>query len=383
MVGNSKKEDCCGCGACYEACNKHAIIMKEDNEGFVYPEVNEQSCTQCGLCEKVCPFMGKYENKCIDTLMYAAYVKNENERINSSSGGIFGVIAQYVIQQGGVVCGAAYDENFGVSHILIDNVEDLYKLKGSKYLQSDNQGEFGKIKGQLLNGRSVLYSGTACQVAALKKFLGKNYDNLLTIDVLCHGVPSPKLWKKYIHELEMEHQSKVKTVNQRGKENGWKTFSMAIQFENGSQLLEKFTNNSYMKLFLSNICLRPSCYHCQYKEMNRPSDFTIGDYWGVDKQIPTMDDDKGTSLIKINTSKGKEVFERIKDEIVYKVVEMDIALPPTADSRKSVAIHPKREKFFKKLDRRTVSILVRMLEPSKLVKIKNKVRYKIRRISHH
>ena len=384
MIRIKDKEKCCGCAACFEVCPKKCIQMKEDEEGFLYPEVDENQCMGCGLCEKVCPMIEKYYNDSMKCDSYGAYSKNLEDRMASSSGGVFGIISSYVLERDGVVCGAAYDNEWNVSHILVDTSKELKRLRGSKYVQSINNGIYFLVKKELVKGRIVLYSGTACQVAGLKKYLQKDYENLITIDVLCHGVPTPKIWKKYINEIQMYNKSRITNINLRNKTNGWRNYNVKICFENNKNINEMFVENDYMKLFLNNICLRPSCHACKYKELQRPSDITIGDYWGIEKQMPEMDDDKGISIVKINTNKGEAIFNEISSEINYRKIDIELALPTTSDSRKSVARHSNREKFFRQIDKKTVEQLVDLLKTSRwrrrVRKLKKYARLMIKRI---
>lgn len=376
MINVVEKEKCCGCGACFEICPKHCIQLNEDEEGFKYPQVDKTQCVGCGLCEKVCPMINKYYNIDKSSEAYGAYSNDYAERIASSSGGIFSVLASNVLDKGGVVCGAAYDNEWKVTHILIDKKEELKRLRGSKYVQSSNEGIYSLVKKELCEGRIVLYSGTACQVAGLKKYLQNDYDKLITVDILCHGVPTPKLWKKYLTEVQAIKKSKIHDINLRNKAIGWKKFSVNISFENNEQISEVFDENSYMKLFLNNICLRPSCYACQYKDLEHPSDITIGDYWGIETQMPEMDDDKGISIIKVNTCRGRKIFDEISFKLEYKKVEIETALPPTSDSRKSVVRHSNRKKFFQQMDKMSMEQLVRLTKTSKW-------RRKIRRLKSY
>ena len=376
MICINNKADCCGCGSCVEICPRQCISFEEDVEGFWYPKVNMQECMECGLCEKRCPVINEYKVLDYAREAYGAYIKDDLARAKSSSGGIFGAVAECVLLDGGFVCGAAFDKEFQVSHIMINRLEQLDLLRGSKYLQSSNKGIYTQVKKKLVEGKTVLFSGTACQVAGLKKYLGKEYEKLITIDVLCHGVPSPKLWKKYIDELSVFRRNRIDDVSFRNKETGWKAYSVKIDIIGGKSVYEKYPLNRYMRLFLSNICLRPSCHSCKYKSMERPSDITMGDFWGVDQKLPELDDDKGTSIIQINTEKGKAIFNKIASKLVYQKVDIDIALPPTADSRKSVKVHPKREIFFEKLDKKDMQQLVKLIEPSLFGRLKRKLRGK-------
>ena len=367
MIHINEKKDCCGCGACVSACPKGCISMKEDAEGFLYPYIVMEDCIACGLCERVCPVLNqRYVEDIVIPDTYAAYAKSDSLREKSSSGGLFSLIAENVLQKGGVVFGAAFDSDFSVKHIAVDNQEELGKIRGSKYLQSRTEYTFVEAKKILDDGRLVLYTGTACQIAGLKRYLKKEYENLYTIDVLCHGVPSPKFWKKYLAEREHEYQGVVQQMFFRQKTFGWKTYSVSLKFSNSTEYRKIFKEDSFMKLFLANICLRPSCHACEFKELSRPSDITLGDCWGIDKYMPEMDDDKGTSVVLLHSEKGKKIFEELLDKMIVKKGDVERLLPPTADSRKSVLEHQKRKKFFKELDRNVWGIakLEKVIEPS-------------------
>ena len=301
---------------------------------------------------------------------YVSYAKNSNIRTQSSSGGIFSVLAEIILLNNGVVVGAAFDENMLVRHILVSRLEDLDKLRGSKYLQSNIGNIFLKIQQLLISNRLVLFSGTECQIVGLKKFLGKEYENLYTIDILCHGVPSPKVWRTYLNEQEKNFSARAMKVSFRNKVRGWKEFSLQIVFDNGEKYEEIFTKDRYMKFFLRNISLRPSCYKCKFKLLNRESDISLGDCWGIDSYMPDMDDDKGTSIILIHSLKGKRLFNKCKDKLIYSVAETDLVLPPYSDSRISVTMHKNREKFFIFLNKgKSTEKLVKLVENSHITRI--------------
>lgn len=375
MIQIKEKKECCGCSACQQICPKHCITMKEDTEGFYYPIVDMKNCVDCHLCEKVCPIKSKKRNN-DNILAYAAFSNEMDIRLQSSSGGIFSVIAEYVLENNGIVFGAALNDNQLVNHIAIDNLDNLNKLRGSKYIQSQINKTYKEAEKYLKDGRSVLFTGTTCQIAGLKTFLRKEYENLITVDVLCHGVPSEKVWKKYLQFQEETNKSGLQDVYFRNKDNGWKKFEVLINFKNGEKYQKANMEDSFMRLFLANICLRPSCHDCHFKSLDRPSDFTIGDSWGIENYMPEMDDDKGTSVVLLHTEKGKKIFEKLQSQMTFKKAEVDKILPPTADSRKSVAPHPKREQLFEMLNQDAeIEQLVKLLEPS----ISQKIKYKIRK----
>ena len=333
MIVIKDTKDCCGCNACAQRCPKHCITLQEDHEGFLYPKVNINLCIECGLCEKVCPVLNQGTKK--EPLnVYAAINPNEEIRKESSSGGIFTLLAEKVILENGVVFGARFDENWEVRHDYTETIEGLAAFRGSKYVQSRIEDNYLKAEKFLKEGRKVLFSGTPCQIAGLKKFLKKGYDNLLTVDFICHGVPSPKVWRMYLDEtckiLILQNGKKsatspstskdkkcyIKAINFRDKTLGWKKYSFFLKLDpafiqdgkNTKELLEPFSKNIFMKAFLLNIILRPSCYRCPSKKGKANSDITIADYWNIQQVLPKIDDDKGISLVLTNTPEGKKTF---------------------------------------------------------------------------
>lgn len=344
------KKECCGCTACLHVCPVGCISMQEDSEGFLYPVVEKNQCIQCHQCENVCPVQ-KTEQVYMNTKTFVGYNRDEEIRQQSSSGGIFSAIAEWILQQNGVVVGAAFDKDFEVHHIAIETKEELEILRGSKYVQSRMDDIYPAVKKYLEMERQVLFTGTACQIAGLKKYLKKEYDNLYTVDVLCHGVPSPKIWRMYLDEVKKQYHSELEKIEFRNKEKGWKNYLINIQFSDGQQYSELFYNNHFMKMFLDNIDLRPSCYGCKFKSLPRISDMTIGDSWGIENCMPEMDDDKGTSVILVHSSSGEKMLEAIRENLIVREANLDEILPPTADSRKSVEMHPNRKKYWEGVKR--------------------------------
>lgn len=370
-----EKNRCTGCSACASICPKGAIKLVEDNEGFKYPVIDQDKCINCGLCKRTCPVLNTKGNSSLNKC-YVAYNKNDEVKKTSSSGGIFDVIAREVLNDNGIVIGAAFNESMKLNHIAIEKIEDLEKLKGSKYLQSDLDNIFTYIKSQI-SDRKILFVGTPCQVAGLHAYLKKDYDNLICIDLFCHGVPSPKLFNKYIKELESSNNSKVVKYNFRNKKTGWDTYSNTASFENDKQISELQSNNSYMRLFLSDIALRESCYNCNFKVGNKYSDITLGDFWGVQKYYPEMYNKNGVSAIIINTEKGKQIFESISNNLKYKECKLE-EIEAGNPSLKSSGKYPKnRNKFFQDMDSLSIKKLKNKYANISLIK---KIKGKIKRI---
>lgn len=296
-------EQCYGCSACLNICPVHAIEMTYDDEGFLHPVVNEATCIDCAKCTKVCPVLNTQKLTDYAEKKYLA-LRNSNADVvkKSSSGGAFALLAEYVLEKKGVVYGAAFDNCNILHHERVDNLFALERLMGSKYVQSDLGHIFMQVKTDLLNEKIVLFVGTPCQVAGLKAFLGKEYDNLITADLLCHGVPSPAVWQKYLQSLGIKNSVPIEF---RNKSEGWKNYRMVVD----SRVNEEHEQNSYMQGFLQNLYLRKSCYNCQFCGTQRCADFTLGDFWGAGLFRKSLDDDRGTSIILLNSPKAQKVFE--------------------------------------------------------------------------
>ena len=339
-----KKNRCTGCSACFNACKFNCIEMIENEEGFLYPKVDLGKCKECKMCIKSCPLL-KEKNILNNQEIIAAYSKDDENRKNSSSGGCFGEFAKMILNQKGIVFGVGYDENFNVVHKCVTNIEELQELKGSKYVQSKISDSYKTVQKYLIENKKVLFSGTPCQIAGLKSFLGKNYENLYTIDIVCHGVPSQKLFNKYLETYEKA----IKNLKFRDKTNGWNQFGIKVMFEDGEEKVVVARKDNYMRLFLTNMCLRKSCYNCEFRESQ--SDITIGDFWGIDKINNEINDDKGISVLLINTLKGKQIFEQVKEDIIfYEGFNKDEIVKYNSCIKKSVKEPAKRKTFFKDLE---------------------------------
>lgn len=320
---------CFGCQACRNVCPVSAIAVLSDEKGFLRPVVDQDKCNQCGLCIKVCP-VEKTEGSCQNVAgphVYAAWIKNSNIRMQSTSGGLFYAIASYVIDQGGVVFGARWTDDWQVAHDYCLKREDLCKFVGSKYIQSDIGNCYSIVKRFLTEGRSVLFSGTPCQVAGLKTFLQKTYDNLLCVDLVCHGVPSHAVFKKYLQMIETGHKDKVTDIKLRHKEPLWSSCSVRIAFKRAEPYLSRVQVDPFFAGFTSNVFLRISCYTCPYATVRRQGDLTIADYWGY---VPSgwryTDFDRGCSLVLANSSLGEKTFSAISRMLVYEEKTIEDAI---------------------------------------------------------
>lgn len=347
MIEIKEKAQCCGCSACFNICPKNAIIMKEDDKGFKYPFIDKDKCINCKLCEKVCPIINSEKIK-NEPKAYACINKDDEVRRESSSGGIFTLLAEEIIELHGIVFGAAFDENFNVTHIGVDNKENLKKLRGSKYLQSDIGESYRQAKENLLKGKYVLYTGTPCQIEGLKSYLQNDYENLFTQDIICHGVPSKKVWQSYLKYSKKEENEKIKSVNFRNKKDSWENYALNIEYSN-YHYNKNHNDDLYMKAFLQDVTLRDSCYRCSFKKYNRISDVTLADFWGISKINPSLNDHKGISLVIINSEKGKKLLEKIKNKCIIEETNMDEAIKYNKAFITSARINQNRENFYQEL----------------------------------
>lgn len=351
MIEIKEKTKCCGCNACVVACPKHCITKKVDEEGFWYPEVDTDTCIDCGLCEKVCPMISPAGNvERYDTPeVYAAYTKNNEVRIDSTSGGLFSTLAFQVYDEGGYVGGAVYNEDHTVSHYISNKREDIDEIRSSKYLQSDTEETFAEVKELLRKGEKVLYCGAPCQIQGLYKYLKHDYDTLITCDFICRGVNSPKVFISYMDMLERQYGAKATKIKFKAKKWGWHRFSMRINFANGKEYCKDRYHDAFFVGYLQyGGFARPSCYECPFKGFPQKADITLADFWGIENIDKSMDQDCGTSLVMVNSTKGRDLFDKIKGNIEYRQFTMEQAAaanPAMYSSLKSV--REDRDDFFK------------------------------------
>lgn len=344
MVVIEEKKKCSGCAACFNVCPKRAIAMVPDQEGFLYPAIDKDKCVNCNLCDRVCPYKADWEPKTDLKSCYIGYNVSEEERANSSSGGIFILLAKNILNQGGGVFGAAFDDEFMVHHVAVTEGKNLEKVVGSKYLQSRIEDSFTIIKDYLKEKIMVLFVGTTCQVAGLKQFLKKDYDNLLCVDFVCLGIPSPLVWKDYINTFF--DQKKIERVNFKDKSLGWHTFSLSLKAEN-KEFIKDGKKTLFFTGYFKGLYSRPCCSECQFKNhRNRVSDITLSDSWGCENFAPEMDDNKGLSNIVIHTQHGLNVLNEISTGLKIKKMDFDRVLQYNQNYFVSLPYGQKREAFW-------------------------------------
>lgn len=355
MIRIRNKTECCGCGACVQICPVRCISMREDAEGFAYPHADADACTGCGLCEKVCPVAMRLPERA-PLRVLAARNTDDRVRRESSSGGIFLPLARKVIRMGGVVFGARFGDDGDVFHDFTADEDGLYAFTGSKYVQSMIGESYVRARDFLRKGRPVLFTGTQCQIKGLRLFLMKDWDNLYTADILCHGVPSPAVWRAYLNAVVCPPSSAVAgpadgplEISFRDKSRGWKNYRVVIRSQGREVLNEAHSDNLYMRMYLADLMLRPSCHDCRAKDGRSGSDLTIADFWGIDRLMPALDDDGGTGLILINSSKGAALFQdALKDGAEQAEVRIDAARPFNGGFQPVRRVPAGRRRFFRR-----------------------------------
>lgn len=402
MINIIDKANCCGCNACTQRCPKQCISMKEDEQGFLYPVIDIITCINCGLCQKVCPMLNPSAPKS-PLHVFGAKNKNEEQRLKSSSGGIFILLAEYIIKQGGVVFGAKFNQNWEIEHCYAETIEELQPLMRSKYVQSNIGNTYKEAEQFLKQGRQVMFVGSSCQIVGLKRFLRKEYNNLFAIDFVCHGVPSPGVWRKYLEEIKssqsetaekkttlsftLKSKPVITGINFREKQNGgysWKKFGFEIKSKSPSKhdkntvlKSEIFNENIFMKGFLLNLYLRPSCYKCTAKNGASESDLTVADFWGIQNYHPEFDDDKGVSAVFVHTEKGKNIIKELNQQMETITSDMKEVITSNSSYLQSVSI-PKKYSLFWKTYKKTASVHVSVRAAMKITffeKVEAKLKY--------
>ncbi len=401
MINIVDKSQCCGCSACEQKCPKSCIKMKEDNEGFLYPYVDKTKCVDCHLCEKVCPVLNQAQKR-NPSQVYAAYNNNEEIQTKSSSGGVFSALANYVFEHDGVVFGAAFDHRWDVHHIWIESKDDLFRLQSSKYVQSRIGTAYKEAERFLKSGRLVLFSGTFCQISGLKRFLKKDYQNLISVDVICHGTPSPGVWRGYLDSLlcsrkfqgffQSDNKSSISSISFREKLYGWRNYSIVIygstitdsslnqKQDTKEKILfsELATKNVYLRGFMHNIILRPSCYQCSSRNGKSCSDITLGDFWGVLRRYPNFHNFNGVSLVLCYSDKGYQIINNLDLKRID--ATYDDVLDCNINIEKDELPSRNRNEFFEDYNRNGISVLNKYcteLEPNKYISFTRKIFKKI------
>lgn len=350
MIKINDKTHCCGCSVCFDACPQNCISMATDEEGFMYPEIDSKSCINCGICDRVCPMDSSQTEKAQITKAYAAWNKNPDIRIESTSGGVFTALAEAVIRRGGVIVGAEYTADNSVAHVVADTNAEILRLRQSKYVQSDTKGIYGLTKEALKSGKLVMFCGTPCHTEALVKYLKGKPDNLILCDFICRGIISPEVYREYLKYLEKKYRSKITKVHFKNKTFGWHRFSTKISFENGKEYLKDRYHDSYMLLYLrENITLRPSCYDCRFKGLDRCSDITLGDFWRNDDRYSEYDNDQGTSAVIVNSEVGHQLLFSATEDLVIHPVEVGSVIAGNPCIMESPVCNRDRSKFYNEL----------------------------------
>lgn len=346
MINITDKSKCCGCTACVNACPVQCIVMRRDrDEGFDYPVANPDICIGCGKCESVCPVLAPAE----PSTPLAAYAVRFEEFVDgSSSGGVFPALAKAVIDEGGVVFGAVMEPDLTVSHTEAETMDEVQRMRGSKYVQSDLYSVFFDVKEYIKSGRKVLFTGTPCQVAGLHKYLGGKSDRLVTVDIACHGVPGPGLWEMYVKALGKRAGSEITAADFRDKSKGWRRYGFKTVSTSGTSTSVRASEDPYMALFMQDMTLRPSCYNCPAKGGRSCSDLTVADLWSVARTAPQINDDRGASGVLVNTHAGIELLEKTKPE--YRLeLSPDEVMSDNGGFAPSVQIPERRVEFFEGL----------------------------------
>ena len=357
-IETDSRYDCCGCAACCNRCPTGAITMRPDDEGFLYPYVDQAKCIECGACRQTCPIITPPKKHSVKTIV-GCYTADPDEQKSGSSGAFFSLLGEHFLSSGGLVCGAVFDRNFKVRHMLTEQRRDLASIRGTKYVQSETGTVFSEIREKLKAGKSVLFCGTPCQAAGLKKYLGKDYKGLLCVDIVCHGVPSPAVWQQYLREKFAGR--KIAEINFRDKSHGTEEQHITFHMEDDGIVSEKSAENLYMKGFLRNFYVRPSCFRCRFKGFDRCTDLTIGDYWSVEEFHPGFSNGLGVSAVMIRSAEGKKWYDRVAYRLRAAETGKKEILTWNECLTDSVTEPPEKNTFFEIWKEEGVEETVRML----------------------
>lgn len=381
MIDKVSVQECTLCGACVNVCPADAISFSKPYLDFCYPQVKEDICIHCNQCEQACPILGN-KGKPDEgyPVAFAAKSENDSMRMRSSSGGVFYELASQMLRDGGYVCGAVFDDKFHVKHILSNAEEDVLRMMGSKYAQSDVGYCYREIKDVLEKGCKVLFSGCPCQVAGLRTFLGKEYPNLLLVELICHGIPSDQMLQTYIGMQERKYGAKLTRMEFRNKKKGWHNSSVRMEFENHRIYSIPYTSDAHTIGFLRNITLKSSCYDCHFRNFTAGSDIIMGDFWGAEVELPE-DDNKGISAILVNSGKGMDIIDRCN--LALTPANVETVIKYNKNLLCSAAPSPQRSSFYASADTNGLEEAIqRYLEESAIQKLKRQSRYALRCIWH-
>lgn len=353
MIEVQEKQKCCGCTACAAVCPKECIEMRKDEEGFLYPFADKNKCVECGACERVCPILNTKKEVPFEQAAYIVQNKDEQVLRESTAGGAFTAIAQYVLRHNGVVFGVELGDDLVARHIYVENEIELARFRNSKYVQSYvGGGAHKQVKSFLDQGKIVCFSGTPCQIEGLKNYLKKDYENLITVDVVCRAVPSPLIFRKYVEYQEKKMSDTIRTVRFRDKHYGYKYSTMnVITDRNHGNYHQGVESDPWLRAFFSNICDRPSCHSCRFRKQYRVSDFTIWDCFHVGRFSKELDNDKGATRVLVHTEKGRKIFDAIKSNFHYIQATPETVVAGAEEMQKSVAPNGRRQAFFKDANR--------------------------------
>lgn len=382
MIDKVEKCDCVLCGGCVAVCPEQAISFSSQQHDFLYPKIDPEACVHCDLCERVCPVLEKKDRSHMEKLeTYVGRNTDREIRLNSTSGGIFTALAQYILGKGGYVCGAVFDDAFHVVHIVTNQNKDIIRMSGSKYAQSRMERVYPEVKELLEQGKDVLFCGCPCQIAAIQSFLHKKYENLYLMELVCHGIPSERMLLSYQELHERKAKSKITAMQFRDKQRGWHSSSVKITFENGITYSEPITVDAYMKGFLTSVILKESCYHCAFRGFRSGCDLMLGDYWGAEVEFPDKDDNTGLSAILVHSEKGKRLLD--ESGVEYWPCKKDSVIQYNRNIVESSMPHPDRESFYVYADQYGYAEAIEYFFCEKKVeRMKRKIRFYLRKGKH-